>query len=101
MKREFLYRLIAGAALLVGGAVVGTSIPTANQARGEVRATPEPQAFQSGGQLSVPVLKDISATLHQIDGRLARLEAVFQKLTAVQAGRSRSVQSPESAVQQP
>jgi hypothetical protein len=101
MKRELLHRLIAGAVLVVGGAVVGTAVPTANQARGEVRATPEPQAFQSGGQLSVPLLKDISATLHQIDGRMARLEAVFEKLTAVQTARSRSGQSTDAAVRQP
>ena len=42
--------------------------------------TAPPQAFQTGGQLSVPVLKEIAATLHQIDSRLARLEAVAQKL---------------------
>jgi hypothetical protein len=32
--------------------------------------------------MSVPILKDISTTLHQIDNRLARLEAFFNKLAA-------------------
>ena len=58
----------------------GPNISTTNQAHGEVRGTPEPPAFQTGGQLSVPILRDIAATLHQIDARLARLETVAQKL---------------------
>jgi hypothetical protein len=32
------------------------------------------------GQLSVPLLKEIAATLHQIDARLAKLEIAAQKL---------------------
>ena len=35
------------------------------------------RAFQAGG---VPILKEISATLRQMDMRLARLETVAQKL---------------------
>jgi hypothetical protein len=31
---------------------------------------------------SVPILQEISATLRQMDGRLARLEVVAQKLQA-------------------
>ncbi len=75
-----LQQMMIGSALLVGGMIAGASVPTTNVAHGELRATPQPQAFQSGGQLSVPVLKEIAATLHQIDSRLARLETVAQKL---------------------
>jgi hypothetical protein len=31
-------------------------------------------------------LRDISATLHQIDGRLSRLEAVFKELSTPRPG---------------
>jgi hypothetical protein len=80
MKRVHLSRLVAGALLLVAGIVVGASVSTSNVAHGEVRTGPPPTAFQSGGQLSVPILKEIASTLHQIDARLARLETVAQKL---------------------
>jgi hypothetical protein len=38
--------------------------------------------------MSVPLLKDIATTLHQIDGRLERLESVAMK-TQIQAGTQR------------
>jgi hypothetical protein len=47
---------------------------------GEVRSGPPPTAFQSGSQLSVPILKEIASTLHQMDARLAKLEIAAQKL---------------------
>jgi len=34
----------------------------------------------SGGQMSVPLLQDISATLKDIDGRLSRMETVAKQL---------------------
>ncbi|MEX2309473.1 MAG: hypothetical protein WD738_17870 [Pirellulales bacterium] len=77
-----LQRILLAMALVVSGVVAGAAVSISNEARGEIRATPQPQAFQSGGQLSVPVLKEIAATLHQIDARLARLETVAQKLQA-------------------
>ena len=58
-----------------GNAVGWTFAPVAGS------GTPEQPQFQSG---SVPVLRDISATLHQIDSRLARLETVAQKLQSSQ-----------------
>jgi len=66
------------AALVAGGVLVGANLSTTNRALAEV--TTEPPAFQSGGQQSVPILREISATLHQMDARLARLEIVAQKL---------------------
>ena len=72
-------RVVVGVALVASGVVAGAALSTSNEAHGEIRGTPPPQAFQSGGQLSVPVLKEMAATLHQIDARLARLEAIAQK----------------------
>jgi hypothetical protein len=78
MKHEILYRWVASGALLLAGICLGVSLQDSNEALGQGR-TPPPAAFQSGGQISVPLLKDISATLHQIDERLARLETVALK----------------------
>lgn len=80
MKREALHRLVASAALLAGGTFVGMSLESSNQALGEVRGGPPPTSFQSGSQLSVPILKEIASTLHQMDARLAKLEIAAQKL---------------------
>ena len=80
MNRLSLQRFVVGMALVAAGIVAGAAVSTSNEAHGEVRGTPPPQAFQSGGQLAVPVLKEIAATLHQMDARLARLETVAQKL---------------------
>ncbi len=79
MKRVSFHRFVIGLALATSCMVVGATIPTTNQAHGEVRGTPEPQTFQSG---SVPVLREISTTLRQIDSRLARLETIAQKMQA-------------------
>jgi hypothetical protein len=76
------HRWTCGAVLVGAGMVAGAALRSPSEALGEVRSTPPPAAFQSGGQMSVPVLKDIAATLHQIDGRLARLETAAQKMQA-------------------
>lgn len=93
--KQFSWRnLLIGLSLAAGCMLVGATIPTTNQALGEVsRGAPEPPAFQQG---TVPVLREISATLHQMDGRLARLEMVAQKMSARSAIHSR-VQSAERA----
>jgi len=61
---------------------VGAGTLPPSQAWGEVRAEPPPKSFETGGQLSVPILRDISATLHQMDARLARMEAVAAQVQA-------------------
>jgi hypothetical protein len=81
LSRKGLRRAIAALMLGCVGLVAGTLIPPPGAAWGEVKPQPPPQAFQSGDQLSVPILRDIAATLHQIDGRLSRLETVFKELT--------------------
>ena len=67
-------------ALVGAGVIAGANLSTTTQAVAEVRGTPEPPAFQSGGQQSVPILREISGTLRQIDMRLSRLETVAQKM---------------------
>jgi hypothetical protein len=80
MKKLMLRQTFIGLLLVAAGAIAGASMTATREAHAEIRATPPPQAFQSGGQLSVPVLKEIAATLHQMDSRLARLEALAQKM---------------------
>jgi hypothetical protein len=95
MKQFSWQKLLIGLALAAGCMLVGAAIPMTNQALGEVRGgAPEPPAFQNG---SVPVLREISATLHQMDGRLARLEAAAQKMTARAAITSQRAASAEPA----
>jgi hypothetical protein len=66
--------------LLGTGMMLGSALNTSSTAWGEVRRTPPPQAFQSGSQQSVPILREIAATLQQMDGRLARLEAMAKEI---------------------
>src|SRR5262245_27354488 len=77
-----LRSVVMGALMVCAGLLAGTLIPPPGTVWGEVTQPPPPNQFKSGDQLSVPILRDISATLHQIDGRLSRLEAVFKELSA-------------------
>jgi hypothetical protein len=96
MKKFSWQKLLIGLALAAGCMLLGASIPMTNQAHGEVtRGAPEPPAFQAGG---VPILKDISATLRQMDGRMARLEAIAQKMqarAAISAQRTASAETTD------
>jgi hypothetical protein len=75
-------QLLLGLGLVGAGMLVGAGTLPPSEAWGEVRATPPPKAFESGGQISVPILRDISATLHQMDARLSRMETVAKLLQA-------------------
>ena len=90
MNKASFHRLLIGASLVGVGMLAGTAVPPPRAAWGEVNVAPPPAAFQSGGQMSVPILRDISATLNQIDGRLARLEAMFNKLATTPSRRASS-----------
>ena len=72
--------LLVGAMLIGFGIVLGSVVIQPSTAWGEVRSPLPPQHFQGGDQLSLPLLQEISATLRQIDARLARLEAVAKQL---------------------
>jgi hypothetical protein len=84
MNQASLRRFVVAAGLIATGLLTGAALSARNEAHGEIRATPPPQAFQTGGQLAVPVLKEIASTLHQMDARLERLEALAQKLQTSQ-----------------
>jgi hypothetical protein len=84
--------------LVAAGVIMGANVSTTKEAQAEVTGRPEPPAFQSGGQQSVPILREISGTLRQIDSRLARLETVAQKLQT-SASRNAIVQ-PEADVEE-
>jgi len=79
MKQFNVRRWVIGLVLGAGCVVVGASLPTINQAHGEVRGTAEAPAFERSG---VPVLREISTTLRQMDARLAKLEVIGQKIQA-------------------
>jgi hypothetical protein len=80
MKKLNLRMALLGLLIAFASAFAGASMMATREASAEIRATPQPQAFQTGGQLSVPILKEIAATLHQMDSRLARLETLAQKM---------------------
>ena len=80
MRTSKLRNVVLTLLLLAAGAIVGAWMTATGEAYAEIRETPRPESFQSGGQLSVPVLKEIAATLRQIDSRLARLETMAQKV---------------------
>lgn len=85
MKTLTLRQTFIGLLLLAAGAIAGAAMTATREASAEIRATPQPQSFQSGGQQSVPILKEIAATLHQMDSRLARLETLAQKMQTKRA----------------
>ena len=74
--------VLVGVALVGAGMLVGAGAFPPSEAWGEVRVTPPPKAFESGGLISVPILKEIAATLHTMDARLAKVEAVADFLQA-------------------
>jgi hypothetical protein len=86
--RSILQKGAIGLVLVGAGILAGGAIPSAKVAHGEIRSGAPPQGFPSGAQVSLPLLKEIAATLQQIDSRLARLETVAQKMQSArpQAG---------------
>ena len=54
--------------------MVGMALSPLTNVQAEVRTPAVPENVPSSGAQAVPVLREIAATLRQIDGRLARLE---------------------------
>jgi hypothetical protein len=74
-------------ALLIGmvgiaGIGIGIMLPATAPANPSVRRTAPPEAFKSGSQLSVPVLREMAQTLQRIDDRLQRIEQAVLKAAA-------------------
>ena len=78
--KSVLQKGAIGLVLVGAGALAGGVMTSAPSAHGQNRTPPPQPALQSGGQLSVPILREIAATLGQIDARLARLEKAADKL---------------------
>ncbi|MEX2317159.1 MAG: hypothetical protein WD669_08405 [Pirellulales bacterium] len=72
-------RLATCLALVGVGLLAGAAMPP-GAARGDVKDATPAQSFQTGSQLSVPVLKEIAATLRQMDARLSRMETIAQQM---------------------
>jgi hypothetical protein len=85
MKRMNWEHSLMAFVLIAAGVIAGAYMSTTKEAQAEVTGRAEPPTFQSGGQQSVPILREISGTLHQIDGRLSRLEIVAQKMQMASA----------------
>jgi hypothetical protein len=68
-------------ALVGAGMFIGSNVTLPSIASGQIITTPQPQHMLSGGQMSLPILQDISATLQQIDGRLSRMENLAKQLS--------------------
>ena len=78
--------ICAGMAMLVAGLILGSTVTRPMTAWGEIRdSMPIQPHFESGDQVSVPVLREIAAILRQMDGRLARMEVVAQEFQAKSA----------------
>ncbi len=71
---------LCAAALVGAGMFIGSNVTMPTVAWGQIITTPQQQHMLSGGQMSVPILQDISATLKEIDGRLSRMEGLAKQL---------------------
>lgn len=80
---------LIGAGLVGVGMMLGSTVNRPSDAWGEILSSAPPQSFKSGSQISVPVLEDIAATLHQIDGRLSRLEVIAKQMRTRDAAAAR------------
>jgi hypothetical protein len=73
---------LCAAALVGAGIFIGSNVTMPSIAWGQIVTTPQPQHMLSGGQMSLPILQDISATLKEIDGRLSRMEGLAKQLSS-------------------
>jgi hypothetical protein len=81
-QRRSLCNLLSAVALVAAGMFLGANVTMPTIAWGQIITTPQPQHMLSGGQQSVPILQDISATLKEIDGRLSRMEGIAKQLSS-------------------
>jgi hypothetical protein len=73
-------------ALIALGALLGFWVSSApgrpEEARAGVRESAQPKAFLSGSERMEPILREIAATLKQLDGRVQRIEEAVTKKQA-------------------
>jgi hypothetical protein len=88
MARNRMYRNIIGlAALLLATFWLGAALPlrtartadvqTPRMNLDNVQQAPPKESFLGGDERSLPVLKEIAATVKQMDGRLERIEKLL------------------------
>ena len=81
-SRRSLRNFVCAMSLVGAGMFIGSNVTMPTIAWGQIITTPQPQHMLSGGQMSVPILQDISATLKEIDGRLSRMEGLAKQLSS-------------------
>ncbi len=79
MKQSNWRKVLLALAFAASCMFVDAMISLTNQAHGETRGLAQPAVLEDR---SVPILREISATLRQMDARLARLETTAQRLAA-------------------
>ncbi|MBN2477596.1 MAG: hypothetical protein JXB62_23515 [Pirellulales bacterium] len=79
--------VLATAAILLGGFLLGGYLHTQPDANAGVRETTSREHFLAGSERSLPVLKDISLTLRQIEAHLAKIETTITTAAAQQSER--------------
>jgi hypothetical protein len=73
--------IVLALVVLAIGYTLGTMSSLPGSVHADVRKTPPRQAFQSGGERSEVVLREIAGTLKRIDGRLERIEKTVARAT--------------------
>jgi hypothetical protein len=81
-SRRSLRNVFGAAALVAFGMFIGSNFTMPEIAWSQIITTPQQQHMLSGGQMSVPILQDISATLKEIDGRLSRMEGLAKQISS-------------------
>ena len=86
---------IAWCGAAVAAVLLATNEPHwSTTAQGEVRKTPVPEHFESGGERSEIVLKEIAEILERIDRRLDRFETALREADAAEAARQQGGPAP-------
>jgi hypothetical protein len=65
------------AALLLAAFWLGSAVPPRTAATAEIQKTESKEPFLAGDERSIPILKEIAATVKQIDARLERIEKLL------------------------
>jgi hypothetical protein len=67
--------------LVAAGVAIGACLAP-RQSTAEARRAPPQEAFQSGGERSIAVLKEIVVGLDRVERRLERIESAVRELKA-------------------
>ena len=78
VRRPSLWQAAVAIAVLSGTFWAGATLPAPSHARAGIRETPPKQHFLSGSERALPILTEMSATLKQIDARLAKIEKTIE-----------------------